>query len=231
MRGFIYRGVRRPKYPKGEKNMEIKYEEMMNETEEVDMETLKVSFNTSEGRLVPTMTRTDFVNMVVETKGARFASITSTTNARVKKTSNDGTTTNPNFKDTVKTSKTLILINHNYTNSVNNQRNREGMTDTFVAHPRAWGSRIPGTSFVEHKGTLYLETKVEKSLGYEYFVASSGEHLDKDEVHSFITPRKESGRQKVESPVIIRDYKVDNLDYITMNGITVRLVGDSPSSI
>ena len=212
--------------------MKTEMKEMNEETTVVDMDTLKVSFTQKEGRLVPTMTRQDFVNMVVETNGARFASIVSTTDARVKKTSNDGSTTNPNFKDTIKTSKALVIINHNYTNSVNNQRNREEDNATvFVAHPRAWGSRINGTSFVEHKDTLYLELKVESSLGYEYFNKTTGEHLDKDEVHSFITPRKESGRQQVDNPVIIRDYKVSNLDYITMNGMTVRLVGDAPTSL
>jgi hypothetical protein len=214
-----------------EKNMKTEMKIMNEETTVVDMETLKVSFTQKEGRLVPTMTREDFVNMVVETNGARFASIVSTTDARVKKTSNDGTETNPNFKDTIKTSKALVILNHNYTNSVNNQRNREGDDTQFVAHPRTWGTRISGTSFVEHKDTLYLELKVESSLGYEYFNKTTGEHLDKDEVHSFITPRKESGRQQVANPVIIRDYKVSNLDYITMNGMTVRLTGVAPTSL
>ena len=205
--------------------------EMMNDTDVVDMETLKVSFTQAEGRLVPTMTRTEFVQMVVETDGARFASIVSTTDARVKKSSNDGTETNPNFKDTVKTSKALIILNHIYSNSVQNQRTREGDDTQFVAHPRTWGTRISGTSFVEHKDTLYLEVKVESSLGYEYFVKSTGEHLDKDDVHQFITPRRESGRQQVANPVIIRDYKVSNLEYVTMNGMTVRLTGDAPTCL
>lgn len=204
--------------------------EMMDETDAVDMETLKVSFVQKEGLMVPEMSREDFVDMVVQTKGARFASIVATTDARVKKGGNDGSV-NPNFKDTVKTSKALVILNHNYTNSVNNQRGREGTDEDFVAEPRRWGERIPGTSFVEHKGTLYLEVKVEKSLGYEYFVGSTGEHLSKDEVHNFITARKESGRQQVDNPVILRDYKVDNLQYVTMNGVTVRLTGATPSSV
>lgn len=196
-----------------------------------DTETLTVSFLKETGALIPEMSRTDFVRAIVETNGARFATIVSTTDARVKKTSNDGSTTNPHFKDTAKTAKTLILINHIYANSVNNQRTREELEADFTPAPRAWGSRIPGTSFVEHKGSLYLETKVEQSLGYIYTVKSTGEPLDADTVHSFITPRKESGRQKVENPVIIRDYKVDNIEYATFNGQTVRLVGPAPSSV
>jgi hypothetical protein len=202
------------------------------EARPTDTQTLTVSFLKETGSLIPEMSRTDFVREIVATKGARFATIIATTTARVKKTSNDGTTTNPNFKDTVKTAKASVIINHNYTNSVNNQRNREeDNPDEFTAVERRWGSRIAGTSFVEHKGTLYLETKVEGSLGYQYFVESTGEHLDADAVHSFITPRKESARQMVDNPVVLRDYKVDNIDFATFNGQTVRLVGPAPSTV
>jgi hypothetical protein len=208
----------------------MKMDIMNDETTAVDMDTLRVSFVKADGRLVPTMTREQFVNMVVDTNGARFASMVSTTDARVKKGGDDGTV-NPNFKNTVKTSKTLVILNHVYSNSVNNQRNREGDDTTFVAHPRAWGTRIVGTSFVEHKDNLYLEVKVEQSLGYEYFVKDTGEHLDKDAVHNYMTRRTESGRQKVDNPVIIRDYKVNNIEYITMNGVTVRLTGIAPATV
>jgi hypothetical protein len=60
--------------------------------------------------------------------------------------------------------------------------------------------------------------KVQKSLGHEYR-DSTGAVLDPAQVAKFIPNRKEGERQEVDSPVILRDYAIENIVQITIDGI------------
>jgi len=109
------------------------------------------------------------------------------------------------------------IVGWHYANSVNNQRAREGSSETFEALPRKWGVRGPG-ALVEHKGSHYVELKVEKSLDYDYYSAD-GVEIESDDLAPYLPTRRESSRQKTEKAIILRDYKVDNLISITYNGV------------
>lgn len=118
-------------------------------------------------------------------------------------------------KQVVKRSKNNGIINFHYENAVNNRRVKEDSEPDFVAKPRQWGSRIPGTPLVEHKGNFYLEMKVERCLENEILV--DGDPAP-DDLKNFLPHKEEGSRQELESPVIIRDFKVDNIKAVQMNG-------------
>lgn len=135
-----------------------------------------------------------------------------------------------------KVSKVNGMVNWNYTNSVNNQRMREespqdkdGNIQGFVAEQRKWGTRLHNKPYVIHskdgKGKVYLELKVERSLGHVYFL--DGKELTEDEaknqIHPHLRERKEGERQEVEKPVILRDYSLSNINQITLGGIIYNL--------
>jgi len=112
-----------------------------------------------------------------------------------------------------KTTRTQVVLNPNYTNSVNNQRGRETEVgeymEEFVAKPRQWGVRVPDSSFVEHKGAFYLEVQVLRSLNTDYCI--DGQPVSKETAESLLHPNRGSGRQGTQKAVILRDYKVENL--------------------
>ena len=103
-----------------------------------------------------------------EIRGATFATLICETDARLKKTGNP-------FGQVQKVSRVNVCLGFQYEAAVNRQRTREGAEADFESAPRQWGSRIPGTFLVEHKGRTYLETKVERSLEHAYITADGRE--------------------------------------------------------
>jgi hypothetical protein len=118
------------------------------------------------------------------------------------------------------------MVNWVYENAVNAQREREatdGETiEHFIAHPRKWGQRCHKTAFVRHipKGTderrVYAELKVNKSLCHQWLI--DGMPVGDDEILPFLREKSESSRQQVENPVILRDYRLSSIEYITFGG-------------
>ncbi len=149
--------------------------------------------------------------MLAVTKGAKFATITALTDAKLLKTGNP-------FGKVNKRSRVNIVINFGYENAVNNQRGREGTARDFEAKPRTWGARIPGMPFVQHKGKLYLECKVERSLSHEYLTAD-GRTLTDDQVAPFQPSRHSNAEhQGVEKEIILRDYALEGIEEIAIDG-------------
>jgi hypothetical protein len=173
-----------------------------------------------------TMTKADLVSALMSRKGAFFGTIVAETDPRMKKTDNP-------FVGAMKISRVNGLFNWIYENAVNRQRVREnqplddaGEVEHFDAHPRKWGVRLRRedgtvTPLVEHKGSYYLEMKVERSLGYEY--RKDGVTLDPKAVEAYLPQRKEGARQEVDNPVILRDYSIDSIRQITLDGIVYEI--------
>lgn len=150
--------------------------------------------------------------------GANIVSIVTKTTPRMRKTDN------PFYDKVEKVSKVNGIINWRYSNAVNNQRKREGKEDDFQAVERRWGQRIKGTPLVEHKGKYYLEMKVERKLNSEYIHKEKGEKLDMEQLGAFLYTNSSSKRQNLEKEVVLRDYKLDSIDTIKMNGEEYKVV-------
>lgn len=82
--------------------------------------------------------------------------------------------------------------------------------DSFVLGERAWGTRIAGTPFVEHKGEYYLETIFLKSGAVEYQL--DGVAIQKDQISGLeereAAPESQAG---LERKVVIRTFKLDSI--------------------
>jgi hypothetical protein len=155
---------------------------------------------------------------IAATHRANFVAIETLTAARVRKTGNP----HPNV---LKRSKVQAVIGHNYAQSVNHQRVREGSTPDFQALPRKWGQRIAGTPFVTHNGKLYLECGVLKVLGASTFELPNGEPIDSDKVTPFLpTTYSNAEHQGVDREVILRDYALESIQRITIDGETLEVV-------
>lgn len=115
-----------------------------------------------------------------------------------------------------KTARTQVVLNprlEGYQDAVNRQRAKEcedgQVPEYFEAKPRRWGTHIAGSSFVEHNGTYYLEVRVLRSLSTEYYI--DGQPVAKATAEALLHPPRESGRQQVKNPIILRDYRTENL--------------------
>ena len=157
-----------------------------------------------------TLSAADLPKLFSTIKGATFATIVTNTVAHVKAAC-------PFGRNVRKVSRVNVTLGFQYENAVNRQRTRKGETADFEAAPRQWGERIPGTFLVRHEsGKLYLETKVEKSLGCEYF-AADGSRIDAAKIAPYL-PSKGGNRQGVEKEVLVRDYALDSIRAISLKG-------------
>lgn len=153
----------------------------------------------------PTITLGDFRQALQDRTGATFITIIAETEPKMNKRGN------PYLGRVTKRARVNGSIGGYYPDMVNHQRAREGLEVDFKAVPRLWGVRIVGTPFVEHRGNLYLEMKVERVLSSEYLL--DGEPVDRAILDPWLPVRKksESSRQGVDKDVVIRDYMLTRI--------------------
>jgi hypothetical protein len=163
-----------------------------------------------------TMTRNELTAFLTGLKGATFATLTTHTEPELKKRGN-------NLGTVRKVSRVNVCLGFQYEAAVNRQRTREDATPDFEAAPRQWGNRIPGTVLVEHKGNVYLETKVEKSLDHKY-LGTDGNVIPDEMVAPFL-PSKGASRQDVDKEIIVRDYNLDSIRHMACKGEEYLIVG------
>jgi len=167
-----------------------------------------------------TIKRSELIERLKQTDAsASFVSIESETEPRMRKTDN------PFFGSVTKMSEVRGIINFHYANAVNNQREREGVEEMFEAQPRVWGERIDKTPLVKHKGSFYIEMKVE-DVKDSKFVDNDGNEVSRDKLKPFLYENKKPSTQGTEKIIFIRDYKVDSIKKIRMYGEEYVIVED-----
>jgi len=169
------------------------------------------------------ITKGELATLLSGIRGATFATLITETDARLKKTGNP-------FGDVRKVSRVNVCLGFQYEAAVNRQRTREGSEADFEAAPRQWGQRLPGSMLVEHKGKLYLETKVERSLGCVYLDAK-GKELSAEQVAPFLPARSGSSRQETEKEILVRDYALESIRSLSFGGEQYVMLQDVPALV
>jgi hypothetical protein len=86
---------------------------------------------------------------------------------------------------------------------------------SFELSPRAWGQRVPSTSFVEHNGQHYLEVIFLRAGKTEFFL--DGVSIQRDAIEGL--EEGSAGEQGgLENKVIIRTFALDNVTALRANG-------------
>jgi hypothetical protein len=150
----------------------------------------------------------DLIKLLKEVRGNTFISVECETEPKLL-----GGRSCP-YKGIRKISKVAGAIGFNYTNSVNNQREREDLDKDFEAEPRAWGTRLKGTPLVEHKGKTYIEVKVQSTESPLYVL--NGKFIPNEDIKPYIPETK--SRQGVDKEIIVRDYDISNIRSIKIKG-------------
>lgn len=88
--------------------------------------------------------------------------------------------------------------------------------DSFELGPRAWGQRIPGTAFVEHKGAHYLEVIFMRAGAVQYRL--DGVPVDEAAIEGLPQKRDSTGQGGLENQVAIRTFGLDSITALRANG-------------
>jgi len=158
------------------------------------------------------LTHAQLVTQLNTYAGVTFVSCSLETDAKLKKGGRAGVPV-CEYPGTLKQVSLNGAVGFSYENSVNLQRDREGVEEEFIAHKRAWGTLMEGAKFVEHKGNYYLQLKVENSTDPVYL--HEGQIVTKENINTWLPKKSASSRQGLEKHVIIRDVKLDNIKTIT----------------
>ena len=157
------------------------------------------------------VTKDQLVKVLMGLTGSTFATITAETELKMNKKNN------PYYGEVTKVTEANVNINFNYTNAVNNARLKEGNEEEFVAQPRKWGQKVPGTPLVLHEGNYYLEARF---LGYSktnsvYY--HNNKVVEKTLLESFIPAVREAKNQDLENEVIVRSFKIQSIKEVLVN--------------
>lgn len=89
--------------------------------------------------------------------------------------------------------------------------------DSFELSPRAWGERIEGTPFVEHKGEHYLEVIFLQAGAVQYQL--DGQPVNAEEIEGLPAARESTGQGGLENSVVIRTFKLENVTALRAYGL------------
>ncbi len=173
--------------------------------------------------------------LLAEKNGARICTLTVITEPDLYKNlvgNNYEKIVNP-YLSVKKISRVNCIINFQYSNVVNRQRDREGKEKDFVASPRLWGTRLQGLPFVSHinkngEAKIYLEVKMERILEIEYR-DDLGNVIDETLINKWLKKKettKIKEHQGLEKEVILKDYNVKNIITINIDGIGYIIMKD-----
>lgn len=131
---------------------------------------------------------------------------------------------NPFAGKVLEVSRANGAINFKYSRTVNKQRKREDKPADFVACERVWGNPIQGCPLIFHFSDaphLYLELKRERIERWFYH-SETLEPIAESELTPFLKRRGKS-RQKLNREIVLRDYRLDHIAEITINGETLQI--------
>ena len=107
-----------------------------------------------------------------------------------------------------------------YENSVRRKIEKEGKDqEDFELKPRAWGTRIAGTPYIEHDDKHYLECIFNHAGKTKYLL--DGAEIDISTIEGFEKPAEKEddpSQGGIEKKVIIRTYSIDSIKTIRFKG-------------
>ena len=159
----------------------------------------------------------DFFEMLLKEVGSNIVTLTTKTDARLKKTDNP-------FGMVWKYLKLNGFIGAGYGNCVNNQLNREEKATEFEAMPPSWGEYLDDSCLVIHKGKIYLPILAKAVVGEVEYRDDKGIVLTKEQVAPWLPSRSKGNRQGTDKEVVWRKYKIESILGITMNGIYYQII-------
>jgi hypothetical protein len=93
--------------------------------------------------------------------------------------------------------------------------------EEFELGALAWGERIPGTCFIQHKGEFYVQVIFQKAGVVSYFL--DGQPINKDKIEGLDEREpSEDSQGGLENKVIVRTFKLSSLLAVRAGGVEWR---------
>ena len=109
-----------------------------------------------------------------------------------------------------------------YENSVRRKIEKEGKDQAdFELKPRAWGTRIAGTPYIEHNDKHYLECIFNHAGKTKYLVdgvETAADEIEGLDIEKKVSDKEDTSQGGVEEKVIIRTYSIDSITTIRFKG-------------
>lgn len=118
------------------------------------------------------------------------------------------------YSEIYKTSTVEAILNPQYEEMVNQQREAEGKEADFTAEKAKWGTHIGG-SLVEHNGVIYV-TYVEEKSTVSSYEDQDGNLVEKEDFVAFQPKPSKSSTQNLENEVKYRKVKLENIKQVTI---------------
>lgn len=109
-----------------------------------------------------------------------------------------------------------VLVNFNYVNDVNMQRLNEGKNLDFIPKERTWGKRLNDTCIIQHNDQNYIECEIVEEIR-KYYIDENRMILNESDLEPFLPNKYYS--QKLDKPIKINTYKLNNVKEIKIDGI------------
>jgi hypothetical protein len=163
--------------------------------------------------------------IVDNVNGTTFAGIDTITAVKLK-----GGKKNPmQGRVTKRTVNSNVMIFSNTDNSpyetmVKRRMEEEGKDPSiFELKPRAWGTRVGKSPFIEHKGNYYLEVIFRTSGKTTYYL--DGKEIEKSDIEGLDEKEKDAAEDTsqggISNKVIIRTFAIDSIEEVRMLGNTI----------
>jgi hypothetical protein len=123
---------------------------------------------------------------------------------------------NPYFDKVVKSSIYNGMMNFDYENAVNRQRNREDKVGDFKAE-QTWGEKET-LALVKKDGVAYLQFKLQKKLEVRYFDKFNGTPIDESQLENYLPKKNGNAKQELDKEVIVLRPKLENIRAISIKG-------------
>jgi len=152
----------------------------------------------------------DLVNKLMTIEPNTEATIKTLTDPKLKKTNNP-------YEGVLKESVSQVTLNYRYSDEVNRQRAREGAEFDFTPKPRKWGTRLGETALITHNSQIYVSACFRSVDSTKYL--HEGNEIDKTLLEQWIPVRKsQADKQGLATEVIVRDFKLNSLVSIQIEG-------------
>jgi hypothetical protein len=150
------------------------------------------------------VTTAELLEIIRAIKGATFATITLSTEPKMRKTDN------PFYGLVKKIATHNVCLNFIYENAVNRQRAREEKEKDFTAGQRVWGEHETA-AIVWKNGVPYLQVKLEKTINTLYVSTVDNTPVDAAELATFLPEKSTNKSQGVDAPVLTISPKFENI--------------------
>lgn len=116
------------------------------------------------------------------------------------------------------------ILNFDYQNSVNKQREREGEEKDFKSKSNWFSHKVENPrALLEANGEKYLQLKVEKVLETHYFLLDNDEEIAYNEIENLLPAKNKAQNQGVEKQIITIAPKLESILQFTVNGVLYKV--------